>query len=147
MPLKPIDPARLQTAIEQRFACLQCGHCCKGPGLVHIEPHEEQRLADYLQMDTEAFRSKYMRELTRGSWVLHDKFVDGPRGGKNREQWCIFLERLADGKYICTVNPAKPDQCGSFPAAWMNTDSLRSCAGLRALVADLRREDEVNQAK
>jgi Fe-S-cluster containining protein len=140
MPAKPIDPDRLQTAMETRFHCLQCGNCCKGPGLVHIGEEETQRLADFMQLDAETFRQRFAKERPGGDWVLIDKQV-AVRGSRQKELWCIFLEQLPDGKFICQVNPAKPDQCASFPAAWRNWDSMKSCAGLRAMVAELRNED------
>ena len=146
MAVKPIDPLRLQDAMETRFQCLQCGNCCKGPGLVHVDENETQRLADHLKLDVPAFRERYALEREPGHWVLRDKQMPAP-GSRQQELWCIFLDRLPDGKYICQVNAAKPDQCASFPAAWRNQDSLRSCAGLRAMVAELRREDESSTAK
>jgi Fe-S-cluster containining protein len=55
------------------------------------------------------------------------------------EKWCIFLQRAVDGLYFCLLHRAKPDQCRSFPAQWVNQDSLTTCVGLRSLITTLRR--------
>ena len=137
----PIDRKIMQNAIEQEFHCLQCGHCCKGTGLVHIGPEETERMARYLDLSPEEFLKAHALEDGPGHWVLRDKWVDPPHGGKS-ELWCKFLEVDAQGLYICSVNPTKPDQCASFPAKWRNHDSLRTCAGLRALTARVRARSE-----
>jgi uncharacterized protein len=133
----PIDRKQMQQAIERDFQCMQCGHCCKGTGLVHVGAEEIARIARYLNLSEIEFLKEHAQEDGPGHWVLRDKWVDSASSGK-AELWCKFLETDPQGLYICAVNPAKPDQCASFPARWRNHDSLRTCAGLRALTARLR---------
>lgn len=133
-----IHPDVLQEAIENEFKCERCGNCCKGDGAVRIGPAEADRMARHLGLPRRKFLKQYARQITPEQWWLinHD----------NEELWCIFLVRDAEGLYGCQVNEAKPDQCRSFPAKWRNSDSLRTCAGLRALTAKLRAREEARAA-
>ncbi len=145
MPALP-PPHVLQHAIETRFVCHRCGHCCKGDGLVQFGPLEADRMADHLGLSRRQFLKQFALRVEDDQWILRDRFVQDARTGGRREQWCIFLERDADGRYGCRVNPAKPDQCGSFPAQWRNPDSLQTCVGLRRLLADLKAEPAAPKA-
>ncbi len=120
----------LQEAIAREFQCHRCGNCCKGDGVVHFGAEEADRMAELLGMTRKDFLREFARKIGPEEWRLRDQ--------NNAEQWCIFLQRDADGLYGCRVNPAKPDQCRSFPEKWRNPDSLQSCSGLRALVGLLR---------
>lgn len=95
-------------------------------------------MARHLGMPRRKFLKQYAKQVAPEEWLLlnHD----------NAELWCIFLVRDATGLYGCQVNEAKPDQCGSFPAKWRNSDSLRTCAGLKTLVAKLRKAEEERAA-
>lgn len=135
-----IDDNTLQEAIETRFQCARCGHCCKGDGVVRFGPAEAGRLADKLGLTRHQFLKTYALRLGAKEWVLRDKMVPMPGAPGGVEQWCIFLERDHEGLYLCSVNEAKPRQCHDFPAKWVNNDSLETCAGLRILAAQLRRE-------
>jgi Fe-S-cluster containining protein len=112
-------------------------------GLVRIGAAEADRLAGALGLGREEFVRLYAVPTGRERWRLKDRFVEiaGPDGSsRRREQWCIFLERGEDGLYGCRVNAVKPDQCAGFPARWRNEDTLRTCAGLRRLLSELRAE-------
>ena len=134
-----LSPELIQTAIEEDFECLRCGNCCKGDGLVTIGRRELRAMAAEMRLTPEEFVEEYAIRTGPGRWILRDKWVDtGHPGAPRREQWCILLDREPDGRYRCRVNEGKPDQCRSFPARWRNQDSLRSCAGLRAMMRRLR---------
>jgi len=106
-----------------RFACTRCGNCCSGsPGYVWISRKEQQAVADYLGLDLERFRKLYTRLV--GSMI---SLIERP-GGE-----CIFLDAFMS----CSIQPAKPRQCLSFPfwprhlasaAAWEKTG--RKCPGI-----------------
>jgi uncharacterized protein len=130
----------LQEKIEKEFHCHRCGNCCKGDGLVHFGPAEADAMAACLAMKRADFIKKYGIRVKENYWMLRDKLIEIP-GGKP-ELWCIFLELGADGLYGCSVNTGKPRQCATFPAKWRNSDSVRTCAGLRAVVKELREELE-----
>ena len=145
----PNDDA-LEQAIQTRFQCQRCGHCCKGDGVVRVGPAEVDRMAAALGLSREAFTKTYAVKIGRERWRLKDRWVEAPDADRGngrvrrtplpKEPWCIFLERGADGLYGCQVNAVKPDQCAAFPARWRNEDSLQTCAGLRRLTAELRAE-------
>ena len=99
--------------------------------MVTLGPAEADRAAEFLGLERAAFLSKYAIEVARDEWVLTEQ--------SNAEQWCVFLERDGEGLYGCAINPAKPDQCRSYPARWRNDDSYRTCAGLKALLAKLKK--------
>lgn len=103
-------------------------------------------MADQLGLTRKQFIRKYAYKIDPDLWALRDKFerpkVAGGGPPPEPEQWCVFLEQDPDGLYKCSVNAGKPDQCGSFPHRWRNPDSLRTCGGLRNLMAALRREHE-----
>lgn len=129
-----IPPDVLQDAIEKEFACERCGHCCTGDGAVRIGPAEADRMARHLGLPRRKFLKQYAKQVGPDQWWLLDQ--------DNPEQWCVFLFKDSDGLFGCRVNEAKPDQCRSFPARWRNPGSLRTCAGLRTLVAKLRERAE-----
>lgn len=135
-----IAPDDLQAAIESRFQCLRCGNCCKGEGLVHFSKPEAEAMARQLGISRREFLQTHAIRVEAGQWILKDKFVELPPDPTRREQWCVLLERDAEGRYLCRVNEAKPNQCRSFPAKWRNEDSFKTCLGLKTLVRELRQE-------
>lgn len=82
-----------------RFECTQCGDCCTGdPGYVWVTPEEAERLARFLDLSLPEFRTKYLRRA-RGRQSL----VERANGD------CVFYNGG------CTVYPARPRQCRTFP--------------------------------
>ena len=136
----PVSVDRLQEAIDTDFCCLRCGNCCKGDGLVHFGPAEADAMAASLGLTRRQFLKAHGLRIKSGRWILRDRLVpgNGPSAGPP-EKWCVFLEQDKTGRYRCALNTVKPDQCRGFPALWRNSDSYASCAGLRVLMADLRR--------
>lgn len=82
------------------FACTQCGRCCTVEGYVWVGPAEIERLAAHLELSVEAFAARYLRRVGRRL-----SLVEKP----NHE--CVFWETGRG----CTVYPARPTQCRSFP--------------------------------
>jgi Fe-S-cluster containining protein len=136
----PIDGDQLQEAIQKRFACARCGYCCKGDGIVRFSSQELERMCAALGVERRHFLKNFAVALDSRQWILRDRFVASPGRGSVREQWCIFLERHPDGRYGCRLGDAKPRQCHAFPYDWVNSDSFQTCAGLRILLGELRRE-------
>jgi len=84
-----------------RFRCTQCARCCTGPqGYVWLSPRDQEAIAKYLGLSTEAFLRRYARLVGR---LL--SLVDRPNGD------CIFLTE--DKR--CAIQPVKPRQCLTFP--------------------------------
>ena len=84
-----------------RFSCHQCNNCCRGaqPGWVYVSPAQIERLERFAELSPRAFKTRYLTEDEDNDPVLRLK----PNGD------CIFWE---DG---CTVYPARPRQCRTFP--------------------------------
>ena len=108
-----------------RFTCTQCGDCCSGtPGYVWVTEDEIRQIAEY-------------KGLSLGEMQMHHlRFVGGrislreyPNGD------CTFL----DGKTRkCSVYPARPAQCQTWPfwnsnladeSAWKETQASSPGAG------------------
>lgn len=89
-----------------RFECHQCHNCCRGaqPGWVYASPRELGRIARTLSLSESAFRKRYLTKDENGEDVLRLK----PNGD------CVFWD---EG---CTIYPARPRQCRTFPF-WAET--------------------------
>ena len=84
-----------------RFTCTRCGHCCTGePGYVWVSDADLAALAEHLGETVEAVRGLYTRWTARGR-TLREK-ANGD---------CVFYDRKAG----CTVYPARPPQCRTWP--------------------------------
>ncbi len=83
------------------FACTRCGACCTGaPGYVWVTPEEIERLATYRGQTVDEFSAKFVRRVG-------DRYslIEKPGGD------CIFWDKSAG----CTVYPARPVQCQTWP--------------------------------
>jgi Fe-S-cluster containining protein len=104
------------------FQCTRCGACCTGaPGFVWIAADEIGALAAYQGETIEEFSKKYVRRVGN-----RYSLIEKPGGD------CIFWDRQSG----CTVYPARPVQCQTWPfwpehlesaAAWNR--GTRTCPG------------------
>ena len=112
-----------------RFTCTRCGHCCTGtPGYVWVTPGELAALAEFLGEPVAAVRAAYTR-AAHGHRTLREK--------ENGD--CVFYDRGAG----CTVYPARPTQCRTWPfwesttetpAAWERTEGVCPGSGQGELI-------------
>ena len=115
-----------------RFSCTQCGNCCTGPpGYVWFDKAENRAMAEHLGLGEKQFRKRYARRL-HGRWSLNE--VRNHRG----EYDCVFLRRDEQGRGLCSIYPARPAQCRTWPFWPENLRSVRSyvdaaktCPGMR----------------
>jgi Fe-S-cluster containining protein len=83
-----------------RFACQPgCTKCCEQQGFVYLTEEDIPRLADYIGMTAEAFE---LRHVYR---TKNQRRLRVPRHAQ-----CEFLKEGG-----CSVHPAKPLQCRTFP--------------------------------
>jgi Fe-S-cluster containining protein len=83
------------------FTCTRCGACCTGaPGYVWVNPEEIARLAAYRRETIEQFTRAYVRRVGN-----RYSLIEKPGGD------CIFWDKQAG----CTVYPARPVQCQTWP--------------------------------
>ncbi len=83
------------------FSCTRCGACCTGaPGYVWVSSEEIASLAEFRGETVEQFAAKFVRRV-KDRYSLIEK----PGGD------CIFWDKEAG----CTVYPARPVQCRTWP--------------------------------
>jgi len=105
-----------------RFACTRCGNCCTGPsGFVHFTDDEAHAMARTLGIEPEAFYERYTRDTPVGRSLTERH---GPRGYD-----CVFLRRDDQGKALCAVYTARPEQCRTWPFWRSNLSSRRAWDG------------------
>jgi Fe-S-cluster containining protein len=93
------DPPWYQDGLA--FACTRCGACCTGaPGYVWVNGEEIARLAEFRGETVEQFSSRFVRRVGDAY-----SLIERPGGD------CIFWDRRAG----CTVYPARPVQCQTWP--------------------------------
>ncbi len=87
-------------------ACAACeGKCCTGEsGYIWLTPAEIEKIAAYLEIDTETFKSKFLRKI-RYRFSLKER-----QNGESFE--CIFFDPVAKN---CSIYPVRPSQCATFP--------------------------------
>ena len=84
-----------------RFHCTRCGHCCTGaPGYVWVDDDEIRAIAEH--------RGETAEQVTG----LYTRPVGGRRSLRERANGdCVFYDP-GEG---CTVYPARPRQCRTWP--------------------------------
>jgi uncharacterized protein len=91
------------------FSCTRCGACCTGaPGFVWVDAQEMARMANYRKQTLDQFTRQYVRRVGR-----RYSLIEKPNGD------CIFWDKQAG----CTVYPARPVQCQTFPFWRENVES------------------------
>jgi uncharacterized protein len=91
------------------FSCTRCGACCTGaPGYVWVSPEEIERLAGFRGLSVGEFSSRFVRKVG-----YRYSLVERPGGD------CIFWDKTAG----CTVYPARPVQCQTWPFWPENVES------------------------
>jgi Fe-S-cluster containining protein len=83
------------------FECTRCGHCCTGaPGYVWVSQDEIRQIAEYRGENVRDFSSKFVRRV-------HNRYslIEKSNGD------CIFWDKQVG----CTVYPARPVQCQTWP--------------------------------
>jgi Fe-S-cluster containining protein len=104
------------------FSCTRCGACCTGaPGFVWVSEEEIDALAQFRGQTAQEFSKQFVRQVGE-----HYSLIERPGGD------CIFW----DAQKGCTVYPARPVQCRTWPfwpenvetpAAWRRTTKV--CPG------------------
>ena len=83
------------------FECTRCGACCTGaPGYVWVDAAEIAALAAFRGESLDQFSRQFVRQV--GDRL---SLVERPGGD------CIFWDKTAG----CTVYPARPTQCRTWP--------------------------------
>lgn len=84
-----------------RFRCTRCGHCCTGaPGYVWVNDEELAALAEHLGEPLRQVLDCYTRPVGNRRSLREKANGD-----------CVFYDKRAG----CTVYPARPRQCRTWP--------------------------------
>lgn len=101
------------------FECTRCGACCTGaPGYVWVVAEEIRRLAEYRGETVEQFSRKFVRRVGN-----RHSLIEKPGGD------CIFWDKSIG----CTVYPARPIQCQTWPFWPENIESVDDWSQVRAV--------------
>jgi Fe-S-cluster containining protein len=85
---------------ELRFTCQRgCINCCDQQGFVYLTEADVARAAKFVGMKQSAFEKRYLYR------TAHKR-----RFRKPPDKQCPFLE-----EHGCSIHPAKPTQCRTFP--------------------------------
>jgi uncharacterized protein len=113
-----------------QFSCTQCGKCCTGEaGYVWVNNAEIEAIADHLGEPVEQFRDRHTRPVG-----VRRSLREKPNGD------CVFYDRAAG----CTVYPARPRQCRTWPFwasnvktpdAWQHTCEICPGSGQGDLIS------------
>lgn len=97
------------------FGCIECGACCSGPdeGYIWITKPEIEILAEYLRVTIEQLQKKYLNRIGWRTTIIENA----------NSKDCIFLVNSDSGRK-CSIYPARPNQCRTWPF-W--TANLVSC--------------------
>lgn len=95
------------------YQCDRCTACCRWPGDVKISEEETGRIAQFLEMDEQAFIDQYTRLRTnrQGLSII-----------ERDDHSCIMLENGG-----CRINDVKPEQCKGFPNTWNFPGWQKTC--------------------
>lgn len=96
------------------FSCTRCGACCTGaPGYVWVVADEIARLAAHRGETVDQFTRRYVRRVGDRS-----SLIEKPGGD------CVFWDKQGG----CTVYPARPVQCRTWPFWPENLESPEAWA-------------------
>ena len=83
----------------QTFHCHMCGHCCQGTGGIIVSEPEWQRIAKYLNTDSNFFLANYTDRQGKKRRLKNDK-----------NGYCLFFSKQG-----CSIHSVKPDICRAWP--------------------------------
>ena len=82
------------------FDCKMCGQCCYGKGGIIVSDIEAARIAGFLDIGLEEFKSKYTE--VRNNQRMLEVGEDG---------FCVFFDKEKQ----CLIHTVKPDICYLWP--------------------------------
>lgn len=99
------------TQSTMKFACTQCGRCCRqrGKSRVYVNSAEVSAIATQLKLDRREFVQTYTEQVEHGKDILIALKLKS-NNLDNRKRECVFLENNK-----CTVYENRPVQCQTYP--------------------------------
>ena len=105
------------------FQCQQCGGCCMHRGDILLTGWDVFKAAKYLGISTGEFLEKYTKRSLGNFSKMPIVLLKCEDNG-----FCPFLkfDYLDDGKFKCTINPAKPGACASHPIGMVSSMDMQN---------------------
>jgi Fe-S-cluster containining protein len=88
--------ASINSEVAPQIDCTACGACCRNL-MIHVTPAENKRIADTLNMSTEAFEEQYVESGSSGTQIIN----------------AVPCHFLCDSK--CRVYEQRYADCRAFP--------------------------------
>ena len=152
------------------FNCQSCGRCCrgKGEGYVFIDENEIQRISEFLRIEIDDFREKFLEEIEAEYRIFDNSLQPTKRKvflkstvlkQDEEDGICIFLNTDSN---LCKVYELRPNQCKSWPV-WFSImtnkvhyqKTLEKCPGIHfkgekfidktEIIESLQKEIELDQ--
>lgn len=90
------------------FTCTRCGKCCSSGPNVALTIFDVVRMARFLRVHWREFITNYVKVVIAD--IVPYMLLKGDEKGR-----CIFLSWSHDGKSVCTLYPARPMRCRTYP--------------------------------
>ncbi len=104
-----------------KHICKRCGECCLSPAL------SDEDIEKILKLGYK--KEFFVVNITGKSYMQ----TDG--------EYCVFLERLQDGKTSCKIYPSRPKICQLYPS-----DNFDNCQPEKSAFDDyLKKKNEQNR--
>lgn len=82
------------------FECKMCGQCCDGEGGITLQRDETERIAHFLELDSDFFLARFCEEKYGCVSIK-----------TGADKFCIFYDKSKR----CLVHPVKPLRCALWP--------------------------------
>ena len=105
------------------FECKRCGNCCRELG-VGFAPLDIHRAANFLKINSKDFINRYLGEIIE----IKDNVIHWKETKSRRP--CPMLRE----KNVCTIYPARPGPCRSFPISTDAGDRGIGCLGKSEMI-------------
>ncbi len=87
-----------------------CGECCRAPVILITKPSDYRRWARQRRSDILRYASVPPVQGYGDLWID----IEGSEGSN----YCPFIKKVGNYKYICTIHNTKPKVCKEFRCEW-----------------------------
>ena len=99
---------------RKNFKCDRyCGECCK-KYLVSLNKKDIKKIKNLGYKEDEFIANDFFDQ--------NHQFLKKQKNG-----WCIFLEKEKSGKYSCSIHKNRPEICQQYPFFGKNPKPIESC--------------------
>ena len=95
---------------RKRPRCCMCGECCRAPVILITKPEDYRRWTRQGRSDILQHASVPPQQGYGDLWID----IEGSEGSN----YCPFIKKTGNHKYICTIHNTKPKVCKEFRCEW-----------------------------